>query len=346
MMNQTLLEFLDEYSLSQPAIALWTQLSAFLGVEPSNLSALMFVVMWVDYYMHGYYYFEGGSGSLTQAMAEVVEENGGQVRLGAKATKIDVADNVASVVHTQRDACFSGRYIVSNANAPDTLLNMVGADKLPADYVQRLNEMTIGLSTFEVYLGVDADLTAAFSGSHEIMVSETFDTDENMGWVRDGNADMAPFAICNYSVVDPTAAPAGKNVIGITSQLPYEYQNTWRWNESYDSYIDLKTEIGWKYIERAEQYVPGLTDHIEVMEVQTPVTVQGYTLNPRGTIFGWDHTVDQTFAGRLANQTPIDNLLLVGAWTNPGAGQSAVIIGGTMVAEKILKKEGITPRNR
>jgi len=76
------------------------------------------------------------------------------------------------------------------------------------------------------------------------------------------------------------------------------------------------------------------------MEVGTPLTVQGYTLNPRGTIFGWNHTIDQTLEKRLANETPIDNLYLAGAWAMPGAGQTTVIQSGANVAGMILEREG------
>lgn len=338
--DQTLSEMLAEYTSSEQLVAVWTQLALFLGVEPNRLSALMFTVMWNNYHRHGYYYFEGGSGAVADAMAEVVLENGGTIRLGARAVKIDIEDGRATRVRTADDGCFDARYVVSNANAPETIKGMVGAEHFPADYVSRLDDMSVGLSIFVVYLGVDHDFGEIFANSHEIMFSTTFDTDENMASIWDGDLDRTPGAIGNYSVVDPLAAPAGKNSIQIITQLPYDWQDNWSWDENYDDYVDKKTQAAWRLIERAEAYLPGLSDHIEVMEVGTPRTVEGYTLNPRGTIFGWDHTIDQSLEKRLENQTPIDNLYLAGAWTFPGAGQSAVILSGSMVADMILEREG------
>lgn len=338
--EQTLSEMLAEYTSSQQLVAVWTQLALFLGVEPNRLSALMFTVMWNNYHRHGYYYFEGGSGAVADAMAEVVQETGGTVRLGARATKIDIADGKATLVRTADDGCFSARYVVSNANAPATIKDMAGAGHFPADYVSALDDMSVGLSVFVVYLGVDHDFGEIFANSHEIMFSTTFDTDENMAAIWDGDLDSTPGAIGNYSVVDPLAAPAGKNSIQIITQLPYDWENDWHWDDNYDDYVDIKTEAAWRLIERAEEYLPGLSDHIEVMEVGTPRTVEGYTLNPRGTIFGWDHTIDQSLEKRLENQTPVENLYLAGAWAFPGAGQSAVILSGSMVADMILEKEG------
>jgi len=272
-------------------------------------------------------------------MAQVVEENGGTIRLGARATKIDIVDGRATLVRTENDGCYAARYVVSNANAPATVNELVGAEHFPADYLASMENMTVGLSTFTVYLGLDHDFGPLFAGSHEIMFSDTYDTDENMGYVVNGDIEHAPGAIGNYSVVDPLAATPGKNSIQLITQLPYDWEDNWHWNEDYQDYVNLKTDIAWRLIARAEQFVPGLSDHIEVMEVGTPRTVEGYTLNPRGSIFGWEHTIEQSLDFRLPNETPIANLYLAGAWTFPGAGQSAVLMSGSMVADMIIKQE-------
>lgn len=338
-LDMTVEQMLGEYGFDDRFISVWTQLALFLGVEPSRLSAMMFVVMWNNYHLHGFYYFEGGSGAVADALAEVVEENGGTVRTGAMVTKIDIEDGRAVRVRTQNDGCFEGRYVVSNANAPDTFEKLVGAEHLPEEYMNVMDDMTIGLSIFTVYLGVDHDFGEIFRNSHEIMFSTTFDTDENMEYIWQGDLANAPGAIANYSAVDPTAAPSGKSSMQLITQLPYGWRDNWSWDKGYDAYIKLKTEAAWQLIERAEQYLPGLSDHIEVMEIGTPRTVRNYTLNPKGSIFGWDHTIDQSLDRRLQNQTPIENLYLVGAWTMPGAGQSAVLQSGIVVSNMIFDAE-------
>ncbi len=51
---------------------------------------------------------------------------------------------------------------------------------------------------------------------------------------------------------------------------------------------------------------------------------------------GWSNTVDQIMLYRLPQETPIENLVLSGAWTFPGSGQSAVLMSGMSAAEIIL----------
>ena len=63
----------------------------------------------------------------------------------------------------------------------------------------------------------------------------------------------------------------------------------------------------------AEEYLPGLLKNIEVMEIGTPRTMERYTFNPKGTIFGREYSINQSMMKRLFNDTPIDNLFLSGA---------------------------------
>ena len=90
--------------------------------------------------------------------------------------------------------------------------------------------------------------------------------------------------------------------------------------------------------------MPGLLDNIEVVEVATPLTLERFTLNQRGTFFGWHNTPDQSVLKRLDQVTPIENLLLAGAWTRPGGGQSAVMFSGRKAAKMILETEASPPQ--
>ena len=76
-----------------------------------------------------------------------------------------------------------------------------------------------------------------------------------------------------------------------------------------------------------------------VVEVGAPRTIQGFTLNPRGTIDGSEPTPSNSLMSRLPQDTPIPNLFLAGAWTFPGPGQASVLQSGEMAAKKILAIE-------
>jgi phytoene desaturase len=353
MEQTTLSEFMAEY-ISDPAlISLWTQLAGFAGAQPDDVAALFFLVMWNSYHFGGYYYVEGGSQAISDAMAEVIEDHGGRIRLNSLVTGIDIEDGRATRVRTSDGACFEARWVVSNANAPATMLDMVGAEYLPVDdpgdpyhpdRIRQGNEdsLVVGLPAFQVCLGVDTDYTHLFGETHEVMFSDSYDQAENFQYYFDSDVERAPYAIANYTVLDPGNAPAGHNAICLTSMLMYDWEEEWHWAESHEVYQELKDEVAWKLVERAEaDFLPGLAEHIEVLEAGSPHTLSGFTLNPKGSIFGWDNIPEQSMNKRMPQQTPIDNLLLAGAWTFPGGGQSAVISSGAIAAMTIMASDEV-----
>jgi prolycopene isomerase len=333
-------DMMDNYIHDKKLFSLFVQLMAYTGTDADSVSGMFFAMMWISYHHSGFYYFEGGSQAVTKALAEVVKENGGEILLSTLATKIVIEDGRAVAVQTKDGKEFKCRYVVSNANAPDTFFKLIGREHLPADYAKRLETMKIGLPGFAVYLGVDHDYSGTFpKGIHSYFVNPGYDQTEIFRYYREGIPDKAMYGLINYTMVDPTDAPKGKNVIAIVSIMPYDYKGDWYESVSYAKYQALKEEVARTFIKRAEEYLPGLSEHIEVMEVGSPRTMEHYTLNPKGSIFGWEFLKEQSMLKRLPQKTPIGNLFLAGAWTFPAGGQSAVLMSGAQTAEMILSKD-------
>lgn len=331
---------LGKYIKDPKLFTLFTQLMAYTGIDPDNVSGMLFAMMWISYHFHGFYYFEGGSQAVTKALAEVVQEHGGKVLLNTLVTKIVMKDGLATAVQTKDGKEFPCRYVVSNANAPDTFFKLIGREYLPKDYLQKLETMKIGASAYAVYLGVNKDLTGEFPpGIHSYFVNPGWDQAETFRYFREGIPEKAMFGVINYTMADPTDAPKGKNVIALVSMMPYDYKGDWLLSQGYDKYKALKEEVAQKFIERGVKIVPSLKSSIEIMEVGTPKTMEKYTLNPKGTIFGWEYSINQSMFKRLPQKTPINNLYLAGAWTFPGGGQSAVLLSGLETAKMILARE-------
>ncbi len=331
-------DFLKDKSL----INVFATLIGFLGEGTDEISALIYAAMWNSYHKGGYYYFEGGSQSVTDALVKVIKENNGEIFLSTRAVKIIIENGRAVAVkaedvRTKETKEYRCSYVVSNANAPDTFFKLVGEENLPADYVERLKSMSIGPSTFVVYMGVKKDYTKYYPEHvHGIMVSDFSDEADNVKAVKEGDVSRLSFGIANYTVLNPDSAPKGKNTICMVCVMPWNVHDEWKLKEGYDKYTALKKEMAMKLVKRAERLLPGLASNIEVMEVGTPVTNRNYTSNPNGTIFGWANSPEQSMMNRLPNNTPIKNLFLAGAWTLPCGGQSAVMISGNMAAGMIL----------
>ena len=198
--NSTASEMLANYIHDEKLIALFVQLMAYTGMPADEVSGMLFAGMWVSYHHVGFCYFEGGSGAVTKALGEVVEENGGEILLNTLATKIVVEEGAAVAVQTKDGKEFKCRYVVSNANAPDTFFKMVGREYLPEEYAHRLETRKIGLPAFAVYLGVDHDFSDAFEpeGNHSYFINPGYDQTETFKYFREGNPEKAMFGMINF----------------------------------------------------------------------------------------------------------------------------------------------------
>ena len=339
IMEMTLSEFLDPYIEDPELFALFTVLSGFTGTRPSELSALFFIAIWNSYHTGGYYYFEGGSQAISDALAGVIVDSGGQVQTHVPVTRIVVEGAQATQVQTADGRCFDTRYVISNAPAPHTAHDLVGDAHFPSAYLQEMSQMTIGAAVFVLYMGVGRDYSPEFGESHELMKGEGYDTDEAYNASASCLPEAVSMAYTNYTMIDPTSAPAGSNVITITTLMPLSCFDEWRWDESHEAYRLQKEAVADVLIDRAEDVLPDLRQNLEYLEIATPQTIRGFTRSDGGTIFGWDNVPEQSLMMRLGQSTPISNLLLAGSWTYPGGGQSAVLISGKMAAGTILDAE-------
>jgi prolycopene isomerase len=327
---------LDDFIKDKRLVSVFSWLRGYCGTPLNKLPATLLLGMWSSYHFDGYYYFRGGSQAVSNALGEVIEKSGGTIKLGALATKIVIENGGAVAVQTKDGDLYRCRYVISNASAPATLNRLVGREHLPPEYLARLDQMEIGPSILQVFLGVDRDYTKEFGGAHTISLFKTEDYLEETRFWKEGDVENLSFFIVNYSVTEAMVAPAGKNVIVFTAYMPYEWKDGWYENASYEKYLALKQEVATVLIRRAEEVLPELSSHIEVMEVGSPRTMEHYTLNPKGAVYGWAVDMKHSGPGRLAQETPIPNLLLAGVWTRSGHGQIAALNSGNEAAEKII----------
>ena len=93
-------------------------------------------------------------------------------------------------------------------------------------------------------------------------------------------------------------------------------------------------------IGRLEKLIPGIRQEIEYYEIGTAKTLQRYTLNPGGVIYGYAQLPKQSgMLYRLPNRSPVKNLYFASAWSNPGGGFTGAILGGWFCAHEILGKQ-------
>ena len=133
--------------------------------------------------------------------------------------------------------------------------------------------------------------------------------------------------------MDESLNEYSKGVITVTL-----IDNFAHWSNDRSEYAIQKENLTNILIDRLEEKFPGIKSHIKVTELGTPRTMERYTNNPNGAVYGYSQTIKQAGRYRLSTNTPIDNLFLVGAWVTPGGGYEGSISSGMIVAQNISNK--------
>jgi prolycopene isomerase len=313
--------------------ALW----AYVGLPPSQCAALVGSVATAGYHEHGGWYPEGGARALSGALVKVLRERGGEIRYGQLVTGFDLHGDRAAAVTTHEGLRLEADVFVSNASAPTTMLDLVGRDRLDAEYVDKVERPNPSYTTFSVFLGLDRDVFAELGLAHELFLDPGLDADEAWKAAQRGDWNKVALSVTDYTRVDPGCAPEGHAVAVVTTVAPWDHHGVWGTGgdlvdyHQNPRYLQLKQRAADILVARAGEAVPGLVEAISHREASTPLTNHYYTRNPRGAIEGYENSPLNTGLGWLPHETPVANLLLAGAWTG-GGGMNAAMASGRAAA--------------
>jgi len=341
--NRTWGAMLDDRVQNPKLKAVLSSLWGYFGLPPSKLSAFYYALPLVGYLAAGGWYPVGTSQKISDAFAGLVKKNGGEVRTNTRVVKILTRDGAAVGVRTADGEELQGRAVVSNANAVDTLTGMVDEKEILKATLERMDKLSISFSTLLVWLGLKTDLVRKVGlKDSEIFYYPDYDHEAAYAASMAGGLSSDPgYGLTLYDNVWPGASPKGKNTVGIIATQGYDYWKKYETDYFYgnkDEYTKEKLRLADVLIDAVEKrFLPGLRRAIEVKEVATPLTNRRFTANPRGAIYGWDQTVDNSGQRRFPQRTPIKNLYLAGAWTFPGHGYGACIPSGLSCFAEIMR---------
>ena len=318
--------------------ALW----GYYGLPPSRLSPYYYALPTIGYLQEGGYYPIGKSQKISDAFTSFIRKGGGEVMLGKRVERILVKDGAAVGVRTDDGREFTARAVVSNANAPDTFGRLLGEPDLAKATLARMEKLSISLAAFQVFLGLKKDLVGELGlEDTEIFYNAGYDIEADYSACVRADFSDPGFGLTLYDNLYKDYSPAGKNILSIMNLQGFGHWESYEadyFAGKKDDYRAEKERMADILIDRVEKaLLPGLRKAIEIREVATPLTNIRYTANPRGAVYGWDQTLDNSGPTRFPQRTPIKNLYLAGAWTSPGHGYGAVVPSGLLCFAEIMK---------
>jgi prolycopene isomerase len=326
--NKTLKQLLDDHLRSPRLKGYFSQLSAGIGIGPGRLSAVIAGVFFI-HALRTMWMPRKGFGQLAEGLASLFTEAGGQIFTGAEAARIVVEDGHVTGVETLDGRRFTTRYVVSNADARRTLLQMVEPQYLPAALRQRVSAGDLSPSIFQVHLGVDMDLEPYRQDIKRLnFVYTTDDIDKAMAYFPNGDVENAAYFLYVATFHQPEMAPPGKHSLKLEAYTTLNAKGI-DWERD-------KEDIAKVFIRRSEAIIPGLGDHIVTQALRTPADLARDTGNAEGAFAGWAFTPELLSRGRPPQRTPLPGLYLAGHWTTPSAGVPWVMLSGYNTAGMVI----------
>ena len=329
--------FLDKKLENENLKLLLTANLGYFHDDPYSMAMIYFATAQDAYYAGGWY-IKGGSQKLSDYLASCITNNGGEIVYRHLVEQIIVENGKATgVVYRKKSKketapiTAKATHIIAN-NAVPLLSKM-----LPAASSQKLEEQIKGLenscSVITLYLGFSKSPKAlgnkyysTFMANPDVKNQADFAED-----LKHSGFDKRHLIFVDYSQIDAGLAPEGK-AFGVLATS--DYGKDWE-NLSRSAYKVKKEKVSQILIARLEKLVPGITAHIEYYELGTAKSIERFTMNPGGSVYGFSQTPAQGGANRFGNKLPVKNLHIASAWGFPGGGFTGAIISGFLTSLKI-----------
>lgn len=333
-MDKSLADVLNAEVADPRARAVLGQTWGYFCQPPSRMAFTIYALGVASYLRFGPAHIKGKSQALSQAFVEAIEEHGGEVWLNNGAARILAEDGRIKGVVAEDGSEIACPVVVSNANPAVTCLDLLGREAIPDWYLRRLGAWSGGASTLNVYLGLDTTCEKLGLTHHENFVNSSYDLDGQFAKMLAGfKYEPDGAAVTSYNAVDADFSPPGTSSVVITL---IAYSEPWLKLTPVE-YERMKQEMAGKMIGLAERLSPDIRNHIEEMEVATPLTNMRFTRNLGGSIIGFDETFQGSGLTRMPGRGPLEGLYFSGAWVNIGGGYEPSIYSGYLTSREVLE---------
>ena len=290
---------------SERARALFAGLAAhsFLSLDAPFSSAIA-LVLGAAAHAVGWPIPRGGSGNITRALASVLTEQGGVVR-------------VSSPVHSvgEFNDQFDDDAIVLGDVRPSQLVSLAG-DRLPAMYARKLQRFRPGPGAFKIDYALSEPIpwkAAACKRAGTVHLGGTLGeiTRSERDVLRGRLAEQPFVLVAQPTLVDPSRAPEGRHIAWVYCHVPYGV------GEDVSKQIEAQIEA------QLERFAPGFRECVLARSVSSPGRLEQMDANlAGGDISGGAMDLVQLLLRPTwhSYRTPDPHLFLCSSSTPPGGG--------------------------
>lgn len=314
----------------------------YYGDDPYDVSLLFYAIAQTGYFRYGGAYIQGGSHQLPDALADIINENNGEILTQEEVTEIIMKHGKAVGVRyrsKRKGATESEAYaniIIANTAVPNVRKDLLSQEE--GKPLGKYDKFTIGPSIMTLYVALDKPLSELGNKYYSLILynSKKFKL-ENFAELNRGDFEHRPAILCDYSQLDAKLSPEGKGYLVLSLM---DHLKDWE-DLSEADYKLKKKQVTDILINRIYELFPDMEAHVEHVELATARTMKRYLMTPNGTAYGYTNTPKQSLIFRPRAKSGIPNLYFASAWALPGAGFGGALTSGNICAAQIKKDLGI-----
>ena len=324
-------DVLERFFKDERVLACMGYQSLYFGLPPALVPGPYAMIPYTE--QLGIYYPRGGMIQIPRALQRTGKKFGMQVKLNSPVDKVIIRNKRACGVVLENGTEISADIVVSGINAKTLYLDKIGAGYLPPIAQRGIRSYNYSKSVPMIYLGLDYE--PPLDAHHSLIAASPEDI--NQYWwnhVETGRLNCETFGlICWPTHSDKSLAPKGKHVLNLIAEGFYDLAQD-NWEDIKDAFIERTLD----YYSR--EIIPGLKDHIKVMDCSTPLDFEKQLRLPHGAIYALQQDITaQAIFRPAARSKNIKGLYLVGASTHPGGGVPSTIASGMIAANLIERYE-------
>ncbi|MBI2409565.1 phytoene desaturase [Candidatus Kaiserbacteria bacterium] len=324
--GRTLYQVLGHYFKQKKARLCFTFQSKYLGMSPWKCPGAFAMVPYVEQ-QFGVEHVAGGLSSLAEAMAKVVEEEGGKIHYDSAVKRVLSEKGAATGVELDDGRMVPADRVILNADFSYAMKELMPEGSLKKYAPNKLLKKKYSCSIFMMYLGVGKRYglehhNIVFAKDYEANVSDVFEgrlTDKDFSfYVRDA------------SRVDPTLAPEGKSALYVLVPVPNNLSEI-DWQKAAPVLREQTLDL---MISRLGLH--DIRENIETEKIITPADWERDFNVAHGAVFNLGHQLRQMLWFRPHNRfEEMRNMYLVGGGTHPGSGLPTIYESGRIAANLI-----------
>lgn len=312
-------EYLDKTFKSEKLKAILVSQWGDYGLPPAKSSFVIHALI-AEHYLNGGYYPDGTARKIAESVKEIVESYGGKLLINNKVTEIIIQKGKAVGVKViekkggkEEQKEYYAPIIVSNAGAYTTYISLIPRD-IEIPFREELKTLQKAPTSVILFLGFNKDPREyGFYGENYWIYDYTNHDEafEKRNLILEGKPSMVYLSF--PSLKDNSAVGHTGELISIVDYEPFAKWKDKEWKNRGEDYMALKEKIAQSMIELVAKHFPKFPELIAYKELSTPITNEGFTGHPQGSIYGLPCTVERFSKKWLGAKTPIENLYLTGA---------------------------------